>query len=189
MIKVIFGWLWRMPVSALMAIVGRLLAPVLPFFVQKDGYLPKWLWWFQTPDNPCDGDKGHLERWGTETDFWHTYLRRTAWFLRNVCYGFDIDVLGFVVNTDKQACKISGNTEASDNNGISGTAKYLCYEMGKPKAFQFYYIRHYTILGKWKACVRLNIGWKLWGFYSPTKGYAQYVGIYFNPWKKLQKIT
>lgn len=177
-----------MPVSALMAIVGRLLAPVLPFFVQKDGYLPKWLWWFQTPDNPCDGDKGHLERWGTDTDFWHTYLRRTAWFLRNVCYGFDIDVLGFTVDTSKQSCKISGNTEASDNNGISGTAKYLCYENDKPKAFQFYFIKHYTIFGKWKACIRLNIGWKLWGFYGPTKEYAQYVGIYFNPWKKLQKI-
>ena len=56
-------WLCLIPVSLVMAIVGRVLAPVLPFFVQADGYLPRWLWWFQTPDNPCDGDKGHWERW------------------------------------------------------------------------------------------------------------------------------
>lgn len=86
-------WLLLTPVSLVMAVVGRVLAPVLPFFVQDDGYLPRWLWWFQTPDNPCDGDKGHWERW-PDTSAWGTYKRRVAWFLRNVAYGFDIGVLG-----------------------------------------------------------------------------------------------
>lgn len=86
-------WVCLIPVSLVMAIVGRVLAPVLPFFVRADGYLPRWLWWFQTPDNPCDGDKGHWERW-PDTSAWGTYKRRVAWFLRNVAYGFDIGVLG-----------------------------------------------------------------------------------------------
>lgn len=188
MLGAIWSWLWRMPVSTIMAIVGRVLAPILPFFVQKNGYLPKWLWWFQTPDNPCDGDSGHLERWGTETDFIHTYLRRTAWFLRNVCYGFDINVLGFSVDTTSQMCSTEGNTEASDCNGISGSVKYVCYEYDTVKAFQYYYVKHYTIFGKYSACIRMNIGWKLWNFYNPDKGYAQYVGVYLNPWKKFRKV-
>ena len=44
-------WAALGPLSLFMAVLGRVLAPVLPFFVQDDGYLPRWLWWFQTPDN------------------------------------------------------------------------------------------------------------------------------------------
>ena len=54
-------WALLIAPSLFMAVVGRLLAPVLPFFVQEDGYLPSWLSWFQTPDNPADGDEaGHV---------------------------------------------------------------------------------------------------------------------------------
>ena len=49
--------------SLVMSIVGRLLAPVLPIFCDEQGWLPSWLSWFQTPDNSCDGDAGHKERW------------------------------------------------------------------------------------------------------------------------------
>ena len=56
-------WICLLPLSFVMAVVGRLLAPILPFFAKSDGYLPSWLSWFQTPDNPLDGDKGHWERW------------------------------------------------------------------------------------------------------------------------------
>ena len=82
-------WAALGPLSFLMAILGRILAPILPFFVQDDGYLPRWLWWFQTPDNSCDGDAGHWER-HPGLDAWSTYKRRTAWFWRNVAYGFDL---------------------------------------------------------------------------------------------------
>jgi len=33
------------------------LAPIVVLFASKEGWLPKWLWWFQTPDNPVDGDR------------------------------------------------------------------------------------------------------------------------------------
>ena len=37
-------WLALMPASFIMAIVGRLLAPILPFFVDKETHrLPNWL--------------------------------------------------------------------------------------------------------------------------------------------------
>lgn len=61
-------WLALMPASFIMAIVGRLLAPILPFFVDKETHrLPNWLSWFATDDNDADGDQGHWERWpGTD---------------------------------------------------------------------------------------------------------------------------
>ena len=68
--KAFLRWIIRIPPDFLMAIVGRIVAPVLPFFVQADGYLPRWLWWFQTPDNTCDGDAGHLERWPRSGGIW-----------------------------------------------------------------------------------------------------------------------
>ena len=34
-------WAALGPASLLMAVVGRVLAPVLPFFVKDDGYLPE----------------------------------------------------------------------------------------------------------------------------------------------------
>ena len=44
-------WLALMPASFIMAIVGRLLAPFLPFFATEDNRLPDWLSWFATDDN------------------------------------------------------------------------------------------------------------------------------------------
>ena len=41
-------WLALMPASFIMAIVGRLLAPFLPFFATEDNRLPDWLSWFAT---------------------------------------------------------------------------------------------------------------------------------------------
>ena len=41
---VYFRWLLSMPLSYLMLLVGLILAPVLPFFVDKETHrLPKWL--------------------------------------------------------------------------------------------------------------------------------------------------
>lgn len=73
--------------SFLMEIVGKVGAPILAFFVCSDGWLPHWLWWFQTPDNSCDGDEGHRARWSRDGWFW-TWARRTAWLFRNTAYGF-----------------------------------------------------------------------------------------------------
>ena len=105
-------WGLLMAPSFFMAVVGRLLAPFLPFFVDETGYLPKWLWWFQTPDNPIDGDRGHWKRWPGTTSL-RTYIRRVAWLLRNVCYGFDESVCGVHMLPTDVLTEI-GETNASD---------------------------------------------------------------------------
>lgn len=169
-------WLALMPASFFMAIVGRLLSPFLPFFATEDNRLPDWLSWFATDDNDLDGDAGHWERW-PGTDPWSTYKRRVAWLLRNVCYGFDIDVLGVrVFPTDEW--HVSGNPDASDTNGISGTCIRHCYRDGKHTAWHLYVVKHYELLGQ-PCCVRISLGWKLWGSRDKT---AQYT-VYVNPVK------
>lgn len=166
--------------SIVMAIVGRIFAPILPFFVQDDGYLPRWLWWFQTPDNPCDGDSGHWKRWPSTTAL-GTYCRRVAWFLRNVCYGFDIDMLGVeVLTTD--LLLVEGNENAGDQTGISGTCKRWLYRDDKLIAWQVYVVKHYRALG-FHACVRVNLGWKLWGAKEGVKQFT----AYFHPAKGFER--
>ena len=177
-------WLALMPVTTLFAIIGIIAAPVLPFFVRKDTHrLPDWLAWFRTPDSDADGDAAHWMRW-SGVGKWATYKRRVAWLLRNKCYGFDIDVIGAKVRSTDE-WEVRGNEQASDRNGISGCCVRHVRRNGHEIAFQVYYIKHYMLFGK-PACIRINLGWKLWGNRDLP---AQYVGIYFNllkcyrPWE------
>ncbi len=164
--------------SFLMEIVGRVLAPILPFFVQEDGYLPSWLWWFQTPDNPCDGDEGHWER-HPGTDAWSTYTRRVAWFWRNVTYGFNIEVIGFK-HKDGDVRMVYGDPTVGDRTGVSGTCRWAVYRNNKKVAFQFYFVKHYKLLGHWR-CIRIGAGYKVWGDIT-GEVYGQH-WLYVNPIK------
>ena len=153
-------WFLCIPASLCMAVVGRLLAPVLPFFVQDDGYLPRWLWWFQTPDNPCDGDDGHWDR-HPGTDVWSTYKRRTAWFWRNVGYGFDIDVLGARCKAGDELV-MTGEAHVGAKPCRPGVQVYKLYRDGKLKYWQVYFVFAYEWLPS--RCCRGSLGWKLWDF-------------------------
>ena len=172
-------WAMLLTPSLVMSIVGRLLAPVLPIFCDEQGWLPSWLSWFQTPDNSCDGDAGHRERWPRDGLFW-TYARRVAWLLRNVCYGFDIDVLGKWVSPD-DTITIVGNPDIGDSSGISGVCYRELIHAGERTAFQWFYVRHYSFFGLNK-CVRIGFGWKLWNGVKAERYSAQY-WAYFNPFK------
>lgn len=78
-------WALMVPVSLFLTVVAFPLAIVLPFFA-KDGWLPNWLSWFQTPDNSLYGDDG----WKNEHWLWTTnqYIRQVGWLWRNPAYGF-----------------------------------------------------------------------------------------------------
>lgn len=166
-------WALLIVPSLLMAIFGRILAPVLPFFVQPDGYLPRWLWWFQTPDNPCDGDRGHWER-HPGTDWWSTYCRRTAWFWRNVAYGFDIEVLGLDARPG-DTLEVSGDLDTGTNPAHSGYVwRVLRRADGSKAGFQLYAIYVWPF---WQTrCLRMNFGWKIWNFGEGLDSY-QWTGM------------
>ncbi len=99
--------------------------------------LPKWLWWFQTPDNPIDGDAGHLARWGDSMEPWPRYVRRVAWLWRNCGYGFNINVIGFH-HQDGDVKEVIGDPTVGDNSGVSGVCRWRVYRGGKLVCFQYY---------------------------------------------------
>lgn len=170
-------WVLLLIPSYLMAIIGRILAPILPFFASDTGWLPKWLDWFQTPFDCLDGDDGHWERW-PGTDAWSTYKRRVAWLLRNVCYGFDMQVCGVEIDeTDEITCE--GNPDIGDQSGISGKCYREAFRDGEKIAFQWYYVKHYKLFWKWPKCVRIGFGWKLWN----EKPFIAQFWLYCNPVK------
>lgn len=153
-------WALLIVPSLVMAVVGRLLAPVLPFFVQDDGFLPSWLSWFQTPDNPSDGDEAHWER-HPGTGAWDTYCRRVAWFWRNVAYGFDISVLGVEVRST-DTIVFEGDRDVGAKPPRSGWQWKKIVRDGKVVAFQLYGVQQYR---HWpQRCLRVNLGWKLFDF-------------------------
>lgn len=170
-------WALYAPVSIFVAILFRLLAPIVALFCNEDGWLPDWLSWFATPDNSCDGDEGHKERWPKDGLFW-TYARRVAWLLRNVGYGFDIQVLGIEIK-ETDEITINGNPSIGEQSGISGTCYREAFRDGEKIAFQWYYVKHYKLLGKWNKCVRIGFGWKLWN----EKPFIAQFWLYCNPVK------
>lgn len=173
-------WFALLIPSYAMAIIGRLIAPILPLFVQEDGYLPKYLSWFQTPFDACDGDEDHMNKW-PGSDWWSTYKRRLAWFLRNVAYGFDMRVLGVEVKPYSDVIETIGNPDVSDQNGISGLCRWRVYRQGKLVAWQWYFIYHYQIFGSLR-CIRIGAGWKVWSIEKLYTEPAQYFSV-LNPFK------
>ncbi|WP_278455099.1 DUF7338 family protein [Sutterella wadsworthensis] len=176
-------WICLLPLSFVMAVVGRVLAPILPFFAKSDGYLPSWLSWFQTPDNPLDGDKGHWERW-PGVSAWATYRRRVAWLLRNVCYGFDISVLGQKTKPGDWL-DMDGQEGVSDQPyGKSGYWLKRVYRGEKLACWHLYVIRQWSLLPS--KCLRISMGWKLFSF-DGLKEETHQLTCYCNPLKTFKQ--
>lgn len=194
-------WLLFCIPDLLMQVIGKLLSPILPLFVRTDrnekgeiewktdgsariANLPKWLMWFQTDDHDCDGDRGSWER-HPGFKWYQIYIRRTAWFFRNTGYNFCINVLGIPVYPS-DSLDVRGNPDASDTNGISGFCYRRVYRDDKLIAFQYYYIKWYENKF-WKACIRLGIGWKLWGNWHNESGKIAMHQVYCNLFKKFER--
>lgn len=168
--------------SLLAKVLNYPLALILPVFASEDGYLPKVLSWFQTPDNSLDGDTG----WKEEHWQWRyklpltlaIYVGRVGWLWRNSLYGFKIDVLGFEVKEDFDFRWI-GNKDVSDRPLSRGYVYRKVVNKDGTRAFQFYLIYPYSFTEE-KRCLRLMFGWKLWQ--NPTEGNKQ-LALSIMPWK------
>lgn len=171
-------WVAYLLVSAPFELFAKLISPILAFFVKDDGWLPDWLWPFQTPDNSCDGDEGHRKRWPKDGTFW-TWMRRCAWLFRNSAYGFNYYVTG-VRYEDGDLHWHEGDPSVGDTSGISGLCRWYLERDGELIGFQIYYVKHYRIFGTWK-CVRFGMGWKLWGDIEGDPDCPHW--LYFHPMK------
>jgi hypothetical protein len=140
------------------------LAPLIVLFADQYGWLPWWLSWFQTFDNDLDGDPG----WQTEnrpyineSNKYQRWVNRFHWLWRNSCYGFSRDVLGIRFLPSDSIVIIGSQSVSNGPPGVNGLVKRYLYRDGKIMAFQWYYIRQYSWFPT--KCIRINIGWKLWG--------------------------
>lgn len=84
--------------NLLFTALAYVLAPVIALFCRDDGYLPRWLSWFQTFDAPLDAGwrDGYFTPNGVPTErssLWLWWMRtRCLW--RNPAYGFAYWPLG-----------------------------------------------------------------------------------------------
>jgi hypothetical protein len=170
-------YLAYLPVSIAATLVAYLLAPVLPLFANRLGWLPHWLWWLQTPDNPLYGDDGHLARWG----YAMSYAQMIAWLFRNPAYGFEWDgpLAANVSTSDKVT--INGNPLIKNRtNAIAGW--YFC-TVGDYWNFK-------AVIPLWRDLAFMSeFGWKLQEFAQckPYTGKAMYVfSLRFTAFHKQQ---
>lgn len=86
------------PANIIMSAVGLATGWLAALFVDRNGHLPRWLTWYETPDSNCfgiDGDAGfrdrHAHLLGTWAGRWYVCTR---WLFRNCMNGFRESVLG-----------------------------------------------------------------------------------------------
>lgn len=166
-------WLFLAVAGMAFTLFAMLAAPVLPLFVGPDGYLPRWLWWFQTPDNPAWGDKAFHENQMAWTQI--RYLRTVFWLWRNPSYGFDFAVLGARV-PEGFAYSCSGNERVSNSPLHEGLVIRRMNQY-----WQLYYVKAWNQT----KCLRINLGWKLWGDLTPGQVCPLVVSV--NPWMMCEK--
>lgn len=147
-------WIVYLLLSLVMQFIAWIITPILPLFaVKREGpldnanstgmgtRLPVWLSWFDTPDNPLEGD-GNWHRAHPNT----TYADMVGWLYRNSLYGFKWSILSAPMIKDARVI-----------NGMSPTWKapgtqYIT--MGD--YWQWHTVR---VIGPW--VVNLNFGWLL----------------------------
>ena len=148
-LKLIHKALWYC-VLFVPAVIGSIFAmafaPVICLAMDRDGYLPKYLKWFE----PTDTAAGCLDtQWRLEHPQWSDYKCAWTFIQRNPFYGF----LAYVSCSAPSATKTYGNANIDDKRGVSGWF-FILSDNG---AFQFRFI--YPIgLGK---CIQGDYGWQL----------------------------
>lgn len=180
--KLIYGAflaLLYFPINIVVTLVAYVLSPILPLFANSEGWLPNWLYWFQTPDASIDGDTGWKSTKKHPTvNKLPRYVRRVLWLIRNPSYGFNSTVLA--TSPLQEGFVSYGNLKISDK-GVWGVN--FAYVKNTP----YFVLRVYypTLFGK---CLKFRIGWNL----ATALDSNQYVGerikycFTCNPFKSIQ---
>jgi|GEM_PF-388410 len=148
------------------------LTPVIVLFAKPNGWLPDWLFWFQTNDASLDGDEGWKNgtRPFADNSGFCRYVNRCFWLWRNSLYGFNQSVLAVDLTRDHLKLHVIGDPSVGNGpGGKSGLVRRCLVQRGKILAWQWYYIRR---LKHWpNRCIRINLGWKLFSFGNRPKAH------------------
>jgi hypothetical protein len=160
-------WFLLLPADLLATPFCWLTAPLVVLFADGNGWLPRGLEWWQTPDNSLDGDDG----WRTEHFIgWPRYTKRVLWLWRNPMYGLAWGPLALkIIPRDTANRRIRGNPWIRNRaNAVAGS--YYC-RIGR--AWNLKIIR--PLAGD--TALMLELGWKLQEFAQGriASGRAMYV--------------
>ncbi len=152
-------WAGFAVLDLLVLALAFILAPVLPLFALGRSALPAWLAWFQTPDNPIDGDANfqtNVAPFPGAVTGWRQYVNRVLWLYRNPSYGFDRTVVSFLAAPAAVVRKFG----PLPITGKPQTGWYFAIAANPDgtRAFQFYAVK---LWGTGSAS-RCSFGWKLW---------------------------
>ena len=136
-----------------------LFSPIIALFVDKYGNLPRWLKWYETPDNPCYG----ASFWHEKHPSYSMYWLCVTWLIRNPGQGFD-QVLQVHVDPFT-AVKVRGNIGIDDQVPVMG-GWFLITGGG---VFQFA-----AVIPVGSGTIDIGLGWRLdpcaKQYYTPTLG-------------------
>jgi hypothetical protein len=168
-------WILLTLVNWVASLANLFLAPFVVMFVQDDGRLPRWLHWFDTPDNPLSAQV--IDRWfpAHDTKF-KRWINNVSWLYRNSMYGFSEDVLGVTVKAYAVYTCI-GDENVSNKPLHEGLVKRYLTQEGITY-WQWYYVKAWGS-AKYRRCIRANFGWKLWG--DKSVGTKKQIVCSFNP--------
>lgn len=168
-------WFILTLINWIATICNLFLAPFVVLFVDNDGWLPKWLWWFQTPDNPLSAQV--QDRWFPEHDTpLKRWINNVSWMYRNSMYGFSESILGFTIEEGFTYLCIGDENVGNKPLHEGSVRRYLT--SGGKTYWQWYYIKAWGP-AKYQRCIRINLGWKLWG--SRSIGQKKSIVCSFNP--------
>jgi hypothetical protein len=158
-------YLWYLilvPISLIITLIAVLFAPIMPVFAtEQEGWLdnhsrwglgprlPKWLFWFMTPDNSLDGD-ATFERLNPPS-----YWSKVKWLWRNPAYSFALRYLHNPYYT-----KVSGDPTIRDNDNAKAG---WCFVRAN-NLFQFRWVRPIGF----SRCFYCNLGWNVIGLVDPN---------------------
>lgn len=193
MVYLKYGVLWCS--FAVLKVVNFIIAPFIVLLGSKEvrnneegSYLPRWLSWFQTWDNPLEGDESWINRkspFPNTTTGLKGWWNKACWLWRNSCYGFSKDVLGAsalrgAVVYSNNPLSMS-NLNIGDRNGKAGSYLIFYTKNNKKLAFEYYLIRQYKKYPN--KCLRIRLGWKLNSSKFDKNTPAQFVAT-ITPWKE-----
>lgn len=169
-------YLFLVPLSLLVTLLGLILAPILPLFAQYEfGWcdnhsyqafeprLPKWLNVFMTPDNSLYGDATFKQINGIG------YLARVKWLIRNPAYSFALRY----INTIENKPTLHGDDSIKDNdNAVAGWCFVTCGGL-----FQFTWVKP---IG-YNRCIYCVFGWNIRGTLHQQPSYNYMATFSFSP--------
>jgi len=150
------------PCNLFITLLAMIIAPILPLFARMEEgsinngseygvepRLPKWLGWFQTPDNGLWGDQTF------KTLHKPCYWSEVLWLWRNPAYSFAIRYIDGLA-----PAYWSGDREIKDNDNAK--AGHLFVKAGG--LFQFVFI---APIG-FNRCFMVNLGWNIRSMVDPN---------------------